>query len=176
MEFNSWLPVLTILIGNGAILGVFTLVFNYYKLKSDRDFEARKTAKDYYMKLYGNIAILDELSRGYQRSIEVGKAKVFTKECKYLDECTYTELSTDEILERFRDAYKEFSSHYIQNKYKGYEIFVSQNLAKLLIKYWAGLNSCFDDTKLMEKEKEVEALHKIAEKITKQMEELFGLK
>ena len=150
MEFEYWLGILTILIGNGAILGAFTLFFNYYKLKSDRDFEVRKIAKDYYMKLYGNIAILDELSQGYHRSIKEKKAKVFTKEYKYLDECTYKELPTDQILENFREAYKEFTSHYIDHKYKGYEIFVSRKIAKLLVSYWRKLDSFFDDNKLME--------------------------
>jgi len=47
-----------------------------------RDFEARKEAKNYYRELYGKIAILDELMRGYQRSIKDGKADVFSvKDC-----------------------------------------------------------------------------------------------
>jgi hypothetical protein len=169
MELD-YLAILTLIIGNGAVVAIVTLVFNYYKHKSEKDFEARKEAKDYYMTLYSHIAILDELMRAYQRSAETGKAKVFTKECKYI------ELPSGEILDNFKEAYTAFSSYYIKKKCEGYEIFVSKKLKDLLIKLWSCVKTFYEDDKRMQDKKEVEYVHKIAEKTTEHMEKLFGLK
>ena len=168
----NWLDIVTFIVGNGLVLAIFTLIFNFYQLKSGQDFEARKTAQGYYMELYGNIAILDELMQGYQRSIdsEEKKAKVFTKECEYI------ELADKEILKRYKEAYLAFLAHYIKKKCEGYEIFVSEKLASTLIYYWNCVKSFYENEIEMTSKKEVEYAHKLAEKATRQMEKLYGLK
>ena len=169
MELD-YLAILALVIGNGAVLTIITLIFNHYQHKSEKDFEARKEAKEYYMKLYGYIAILDELIGAYQRSIETGKAKVFTKDFKY------TELSSEEILGNFKNAYEAFSSFYIEKKNAGFEIFVSEKLRKLLIEFWGNVKTCCEDEEQMKDKKEVDVVQKAAEKTANCMEKLFGLK
>jgi hypothetical protein len=171
MLLSDYLTILTIILGNGAIVAIIGLVFRYYEHKSQKDFEARKEAKEYYMKLYALIAILDELIRAYQRSIKKGKAEVFI-----FKECRYNELTSKEILDDFNEAYEAFSAYYIKKKCEGYEIFVSEKLAKLLIEFWNSVKTFYEKSKLMEDEKKTDSAHKIAKDLTKNMEKLFGLK
>ncbi len=168
----NWLDIATLIIGNGAVLAIFSLFFSFYQLKAGQDFEARKTAQGYYRELYGNIAVLDELMRGYHRSIIAKEkmARVFTKECEYI------ELTEKEMLKRYNEAYLAFSTHYIKKKCEGYEIFVSEKLANTLIDYWTCVKNFYENDNEMTNKKEVDDTHKLAEKATKQMEKLYGLK
>ncbi len=182
MEFADWIAVITLLGGSGIITTGVTLLYNHLQNHNQiaieekrdaiaRDFEARKEAKEYYKKIYGHIAVLDELMRGYVRSIDEGKARVFT-----FKKCEYAELPSAKILEEFRLAYANFSSYYIKMKCAGFEIFVSKELKQLLIRFWDRVQAFHEDEKQMASKKEVEGAHLIAEETTEYMEKLFGLR
>ena len=191
MEFN-YIEILTLLLGSGFILSIITLVYNWQQSKiqnkiqdrresnanniqdrrevAARDFEARKIAQAYYMGLYSHIAILDELIRGYHGSIQDGKAQIFDfKECKYV------ELQSRQILENYKEAYLTFSGFYIKKKCEGYEIFVSDELRKLLIDFWYDAKTFYEDSEQMRNKEAIDEFHAIAEKTTNCMEKLFGL-
>lgn len=163
--------LITILIGNGALIAIISFIFRYYEKKSDRDLEARRKAEGYYMPLYGHVAILDELARGYKRSLEMGKAKVFA-----FKDCNYEELTSKEILDDFKNAYDAFSKFYIKKKSEGYEIFVSEKLRESLSNFWVKAKSFYEDNEKLKDAKEVDTFHNLAEETTKVMEKLFGLK
>ena len=182
MEFADWVAVFTLLGGSGIIATGVTLLYNYRQDKIKiaieekrdalaRDFEARREAKDYYKKMYGHIAILDELMRGYLRSVETGKARVFT-----FNKCEYVEIPSKRILEEFKAAYVDFSAYYINKKCEGFEIFISLELKELLIEFWNNVQAFYEDENQMKNKKEVENAHSIAEKTTEYMEKLFGLR
>ena len=151
-----------------AIIGI---IYRHYERKSERDLEARRKAGDYYMPLYGHIAVLDELARGYKRSIEKGKAKVFA-----FKECRYDELTSKQILAEFKKAYDAFSSFYIKKKREGYEIFISKKLKEFLSDFWIIAKNFYEDDKRMKDKREIDDFHNSAEEATSLMEKLFGLR
>ncbi len=171
MELDLIIFLVTLFLGNGLLIAIFTLIFNWLQNKYQRDFEARSEARKYYMTLYGHIAILDELARGYPRSIENGKAAVFI-----FKDCKLGERTSIQILDEFKKAYEGFSSFYIKTKCKGYEIFVSKKLKKLLSKFWIEAKTFYEDNTEMKSEEKIEDFHRLAEKTTNIMENLFGLK
>jgi hypothetical protein len=177
----DWLEVITLLGGSGVIVSIATLLYNWRQSviqreiedsreTAQRDFEARREAKEYYMKIYGHIAVLSELAKGYNRSIEKGEAEVFA-----FKECKFSKLSSDEILMNFNEAYDTFSSYYIGRICEGYEIFVSKKLKELLIEFWHYSKTFHDDNKIMKDQKEIASFNKVTDKTTDYMEKLFGL-
>jgi len=171
MELTEYVTILTLILGNGILLGIIGFIYKYYERKTERDLETRRKAEDYYMPLYGHIAILDELARGYRRSIEKGKAKVFAFKA-----CNYEELTSKEILDDFKKSYDAFSKFYIKKKGEGYEIFVSEKLRDALLNLWVKAKSFYEDNEKLKDATEVATFHKLAEETTKVMEKLFGLK
>lgn len=174
MEFDQITFFLTFFLGNGLLIAIFTFITNWIQSKSQRDFEARQKASEYYMTLFGQIAILDELARGYPRSLTKeakGKAAVFK-----FNEHEFGELTSKQILERYNEAYENFSSYYIKKKSEGYEIFIEEKLGKLLSKLWISAKTFYDDNAEMKDEKQIEKFHNLAKKTVGKMEKLFGLK
>lgn len=163
--------IITIILGNGVLITLFTLIYGYFEKKSDRDLESRRKAENYYRPLYGHIAILDELARGYKRSLETGKAKVFS-----FTKGKYTELTSKEILDDFKKSYNAFSKFYVKKKGEGYEIFISEELKNVLVDFWVNVKSLYEDNEKLKDIKEVDTFHELAEETTKVMEKLFGLK
>lgn len=133
--------------------------------------EARKDAKEYYMKLYGHIAILHELIRAYPVSIEKGKAEVFS-----FEDFTTIELAPKEIVDEFKKAYCAFLRFYVEKKKEGFEIFVSESLQELLIKFWKKAKKFYEEPKTMQNCTEIEDFVKLALESAECMEKLFGLK
>ena len=188
----DWATIATIMVGNGAVVAVITLIFTLYQNKAQRnfearqnelreqfearqdnlrrDFEARREAKDYYLPLYGHIAKLDELVRGYLRCLETGKAEVFE-----FEKFSYEELTCKEILKNFKNCYVKFSKFYIEKKSEGYELFISEKLKEALMKFWFEAQSFDENTELLKESDNVTRFHKLAEATTNIMEELFGL-
>lgn len=171
MELTEYVTILTFILGNGVLIGIITLIHRHYERKNERDLEARRKAKDYYLPLYGHIAILDELARGYKRSLKIGKAEVFA-----FKDCNYEELTSKEILDDFKKSYDAFSKFYIRKKGEGYEIFVSPKLKEALSNFWVKAKSFYKDNEKLKNAHEVDTFHKLAEETTKIMEKLFGLK
>jgi len=172
MELTELATIIGIVTAITTILtGVFNFVFRYFEKKSDRDFEARRKAEDYYRPLYGHIAVLHELATGYHRSLETGKAKVFS-----FKNCEYKELTSKEILDAFKESYDEFSSFYIKKKCEGYELFVSEKLKTSLRDFWIGAKSLYENNERLKDSKEIDAFKKSAEETTDIMGKLFGLK
>jgi len=171
MELTEYVTILTLILGNGILIGIITFIYRYYERKTERDLEARRKAENYYLPLYGHIAILDELARGYKRSLKIGKAEVFA-----FKDCNYKELTSKEILDDFKKSYGAFSKFYIKKKGEGYEIFVSEKLREALSNFWVKAKSFYKDNEKLKDANEVDAFHKLAEETTKVMEKLFGLK
>jgi len=172
MELTELATIIGIVTAVTTILtGIFNFIFRYFEKKSDRDYEARRKAEDYYRPLYGHIAVLDELARGYPRSLETGKAKVFS-----FKNCKYKELTSKEILDEFKESYDEFASFYIKKKCEGYELFVSEKLKNALNDFWIKAKSLHENNEKLKDNEEIDAFHKSAEETTKIMEKLFGLK
>lgn len=174
MEFPDLAAILAIILGNGAVIALIEIYFKHSEHKSGLDFEARKEAKEYYMTLYAHIAVLDELAMGYHESTKNGKdgtAKVFS-----FTSNTCNERNSQTILNEFKLAYSAFSSYYIKNKSKGYEIFVSQKLAKALITFWVYAQTFDEDGNTLKDKKKIDDFHKTAKKLAQRMSKLFGLK
>ena|ERR1035437_5920074 len=167
--------LIAIILGNGAVVtigvGLISHAYSYYQHKSEKDFDARKVARDYYMTLYARIGTLDEMAKSYRRSLKNDKkAKVFLyKEGKFAIH------TSDEILEDFKNAYVEFYSYYLQNASEGYEIFVSKRLQDQLFEFWRLGETFNDNNQIMKNEQEIEKFSRFAEKTTNYMEKLFGL-
>lgn len=188
----DWATIATIIVGNGAVVAIITLVFTLHQNKVQRnfegrqnelrqqfearqdnlrrDFEARREAKDYYRPLYGHVAMLHELAIGYFRSLDKRKIRVFD-----FDNLTYIELTSDKILLAFNQAYNNFSKFYIKKKSEGYELFISESLKKSLMNFWCEAQSFNEDSELMKKSERIAQFTEFAEDATNTMEELFGL-
>jgi hypothetical protein len=167
----DWITVFANLLGTSFVVALINLGFNWHQNNVQRDFEARRDAKDYYLPLYGHIAKLDELARGYSRSLNTGYADVFD-----FDNATSTTLSSDDILSAFKKAYLEFSKFYITKKSCGYELFISEKLRDSLTKYWCAAQDFYDDVGCLKVPDNVNTFHNLAENVTVVTEKLFGLK
>ena len=166
----DWATVITLLVGNGVIVGLITIVFDWHQNNVQRDFEARREAKIYYLPLYGHIAKIDEFVGGYIRSLETGKAKVFEFETP-----TYLELTTQEILDNFKKCYNDFSKFYIKKKSEGYELFITEKMKKTLMNFWCETQNFFDNNDELANSDSVKKFHVLANELTDIMENLFGL-
>lgn len=171
MELNWDTFLITFLLGNGALFTLFTFIFKWIQSKSQRDFEARKEGRKYYMGLYGHIAILHELVGAYYRSTDDGNAKLFNFKKHIVNE-----LTSQQILGEFNKAYEEFLKFYIETKCKGQEIFISEKLKKILGKFWIQAKEFYENNAYIDDEKKILNFNNLAEETTKIMEKLFGLK
>jgi len=183
LEWTPELVVGVLSIIASLIIAVTSLFFSYWDRKSERkfqagereierEFEARQKAETYYRPLYGRIAVLDEMVRGYKRSLDnKGKAKVFS-----VQDCKYRESTSKEILDEYMKFYNKFVSFYIKTKYEGYELFVSEDLQNALIKLWAKADEFSENNKKLRDSKEIDDFHKLVKETTKLMENLFGLR
>lgn len=178
---TDWNAILTLLLGSGAIVSLATLLYNWRQSviqrqiedkreAAQRDFESRQFAKEYYMKIYGHIAILAELAEGYNRSLKAGETDVFS-----FKDCKFAKLNSQEILNDFNEAYENFSSYYIKQICDGYEIFISKKLKELLSKFWHLAKTFHDKNEDLKVIKQVTFFKNVADETTNYMEKLFGL-
>lgn len=170
---DDFVAILTIIIGNGALITAVTLFLNYHTSKSETRLQARKEAHEFYLTLYSNIAYLEELMSAYGMSKSNGKANVFIRDHGLI------ELSPNEIAANFKKAYGDFLSYYNEKKCSGYEIFLSKRLRKLLFEFQTLF--LFDIARggainLENMESQREYAHHIVLEIREQMEKAFGLK
>ena len=166
----DWATVITLLVGNGVIVGLITIVFDWHQNNVQRDFEARREAKNYYLPLYGHIAKLDEFVGGYIRSLETGKAKMFE-----FENYDHSELTSQEILDNFKNCYGEFSKFYIKKKSEGYELFITDKMKEVLMTFWCEAQNFYDNNDELKHSDNVRKFRKLAGDLTDIMEELFGL-
>jgi hypothetical protein len=174
---DDYATILTIIVGNGALIAVFTILFNYFNQKSQTNIEARKDAHEFYMRLYGKLLYTTDLIAaliGARAEYRDKPEKVFIKEKGY------SELSIDEIENYFSEAVNDFLNYYTAKRCEGYEIFLPLKLRNLLEDYcehlnesdWKGKPGVLSATTL----RYLTKMSIIANEIDKQMEKLFGLK
>ena len=120
------LEVLAIILGNGALIALVGYGFQYQQHKSEKDFEARKDAREYYKTIYGHIAILADLAKGYGASLSTGEAEV-----SEFNECRFCIMPSEKILTNYSESYLKFEAYYLKTKKEGHEIFISRKLQKL---------------------------------------------
>lgn len=155
-----------------ASTSIFTIYMNLHEKRFDRDFQARQKAQEYYLPLYGNIAALREFATAYIRAVN-DKSKiavVFSKngKCK--------KMSQTEILEEYKKSFEAFQQFYIEKKYQGFEIFISDKLRKSIISLWGKAEIFCEDYQRMENEEDMTEFRKLVENTTIEMECLFGLR
>ncbi|MEM2111437.1 MAG: hypothetical protein QXX08_06125, partial [Candidatus Bathyarchaeia archaeon] len=176
----EWTPELVSIVSiiASSTIAILSLYFSYWERKSDkefqakekkieRDFQARQRAEGYYRPLYGRIAVLDEMIRGYLRSLRKGRAKVFS-----VQDSKYKELTSKEILDEYLKSYNEFTSFYIKTKCEGYELFISEDLKDALVKLWAKADEFSENNEKLKDSEEIESFHRLAEETTRLMENL----
>ncbi|MGD0995174.1 MAG: hypothetical protein ABR909_06585 [Candidatus Bathyarchaeia archaeon] len=171
MSYANIVDILTIIFGSSALITLIGYAFQYNQHKSEKDFEARKVAQEYYMTLYGYIGVLDELTKSYLRSIQDGKAEVFSYDNGLIEVQT-----SEKILDNYKNKYVNFASFYLKKSCEGYEIFVSKKLKGLLIKFWKTAKIFYDEPSSLKNKQTVEKFNNAAKETTDSMEKLFGLK
>jgi len=175
MDSNT-LEIIAIVLGNGALTAIIVAILGYAFQRqqhiSEKDFEARKEARDYYKTIYGHIAVIDEITKSYLRSAEEsqGKTDVFCFENGNIEVQT-----TARILESFKEAYMKFSTYYLKSSSLGYEIFISKQLRDLLSEFWKMSMIFYNHPELLANKIEVRKFNIKAEQTTDCMERLFGL-
>jgi len=181
---TDWIEII---LGSGAVATlVTTFATLFYNWRSginqdkiedrrqevQRDYETRQYAKDYYMKLYGHIAIIAELVEAYYRSLEEkGGTMVFS-----FKDFKFKTLTSKEILNDFNEAYENFSSYYIKQICDGYEIFISKNLSQKMAKFWHDAKAFRDNNDALKDAEQVKKFEEMVDTTTDCMEKLFGLK
>jgi hypothetical protein len=108
MEYPSTIELLLLVFGNGILVTLIGFAFQHHQHNSERDFEARKVAREYYMTLYAHIGIIDELTKSYVRSINNGKAEVFSYE-----KCLTEVQTSAKIFENYKLAVTKFTEFYL---------------------------------------------------------------
>jgi hypothetical protein len=169
---------LEIIIGNGVITAIAVAVLGYIfqrqQHNAEKDFEARSEAREYYKKIYGHIAIIDEITKSYVRSLQEGQEGKADVLC--YENCSIEVQSSAKILERYKKAYSDFATYYLKSSSEGYEIFVSKKLRDLFGSFWRNAMLFDIHPELLKDKNKVREFNNIAEKTTDYMEELFGLK
>ena len=84
-------------------------------------------------------------------------------------------LSSKELLENYRQAYREFDAYYVQKKCEGCEIFISHNLKELLIEWWRQAEQLYDNESLLGDKDRIFIFEKNTMDVLKQMEKIYGL-
>jgi hypothetical protein len=174
MEFPNITDILILLLGNGLIIALFGFYFQRQQHISQKDFEARKEARDYYKTLYGHIAIMDELTKSYLRSVSPNQERKAETLC--FENGSIEVQTSEKILGRYKIAYSTFSSYYLKSVGIGLEIFVPLQLRDLLGDLWGKAKRFDDNPALLENKRLVSEFNATAKKTTDYMERLFGLK
>jgi hypothetical protein len=165
---DDLLAILTVILGNGALITFLTIYTNIHTRKSETRLKARKDAHKFYLTLYSDIAYLDELMRAYATSKSNGKARVFIRDQGFV------ESSLNEIATNFGKAYDVFLSYYKKKKCSGYEIYLSKRLWKLLLDFQSLFPFDFKLENMTPQDHE--DAYSIVFEIREQMEKYFGLK
>lgn len=180
--------ILTIVLGSGAVITVITTIFTAFKehevrisqnaLEDKRtatalDLKRRELAKDYYMPLYGQIAVLVEYGKAYDRCNPDESESVFVFKG---NKSYFGELPQDKILELFKKSYEKFSSFYIKSKSEGYEIFIPNELEENLISFWKIAKSFYENPQEMKNAEKIKEFDDGADETHDLLEKLFGLK
>jgi hypothetical protein len=191
--------IYTIVLGSGALISLLTTFLTWFKehevrvsqnaledkrtaaqnaLEDKRtatalDLKRRELAQDYYKPLYGQIAVLVEYGMAYGRCKpdESESVFVFNGNKSY-----FGELPQDEILELFKNSYKQFSSSYIKNKSEGYEIYIPKELEENLITFWTDAKSFYKNPQEMKNAEKIKKFKQCADETHDLLEKLFGLK
>jgi hypothetical protein len=173
----DYATILTIIIGNGAVIAVATLLINYYTNKSQKQLEARKEAKEYYMTLYGKIAYVQNLITGALGAVVAVPGQEDVGTIAYVKQKGTVELPKSEVINLLNEAHFDLLDYYEQKNCEGYGIFVSRKLRKLLSEFFEIMSRARAvarentvDYRLMS-----EASTSLDE-IRKYMEKIFGLK
>ena len=150
------------------------LLFNTKNINQKKILRPRKDPRKYYKTLYGHIAIIDEITKCYVKSLKdvaEGKIAAISYE-NYLIEVQ----TSDKFLENFKKAYVNFTRYYVKTSSQGYEIFLSKKLRDQLGEFWQSAIWFNDNPPLLQDAREVEKFNKLNEETTDYMEKLFGLK
>jgi len=176
---TDYVTILTIVVGDGALIAIVTLLFNYFVQKSEARLEARKDAREFYMTLFGKIVYIEDLLNAYLQPKEPSSvmpssvivSNVIPGGKVFIREKGYVELSPEQIKSHFGEAYKDFLTYYTKKRCDGYGIFVSKKLRDRLLAFQSilTLDDTIDENKLT-------TAHKVARQIRENMEKLYGLK
>jgi hypothetical protein len=170
LDFAS---LLTIVLGNGVLIAVFTLIFNYYTSKRERSQEARKEAKELYMTLYSHIAYVQELLNYYIISKDMSpeeRVKIFTRDEGFQD------LDKVEIGTYFVEAAMILDDYIRQKICEGYGIYISTKFRKILMELGGARSAVIAARTDKEKWENLDIANEMAEKARQHMEKLFGLR
>jgi len=167
----NFADILVILFGNGLVVAIVSAIFKISERKSQFDFDARKIAREYYMKIYANIGWVDECTKNYQDSLKTGSFEIF--DC---DKCVIEKRTSEEILKVYKTAYEQFTASYIDGLKKGYELFIDDELLDYLKEFWSAAKYFYDNPLSLKTAEDVEKFNVTAKKTTEYMEKLFGLK
>ena len=167
---TDWATILGTLLGSGVLISLITLLVNYLQGNRQRDFEARRDAKKYYLKLYAHIAILEELATSYQRSIKTGSATTFS-----FKDCAFVEHTSEKILQDYKEGYSNFSGFYLRNKGEGNEVFIPRKFNALLLGFWKSAMAFYDDAETMKIKANTDQFKKTCISTANYMTKLFGL-
>ena len=122
----------------GAIIGLLASLLGYcinhvLKMREEsirREFEMYQKGMRYLQNLYGFLSVLFDLVDGYARATEKGKAQI-----SGVDGFVY--LTPEQIANRYKTKYEEFSRFMGEEKNKGSEVFLRKDLARDVTQFWA---------------------------------------
>jgi len=160
----------------GATIAVLSSLVTYWvnyilrvrEQKILRDFEVREKGRDFFHQTYGIVTSLSDMVVPFANKENYDSAMI-------LAEKGYIVLPKEEIIKRYRDAYKKYSKLWYESREKGLEIFLTKDFVKTLYNFWAyaGYFNDYDD---WEKNRDKIAEFKaIANDYCDEMDSLMGL-
>jgi hypothetical protein len=160
----------------GAIIAIVSSTVTYWvnhllNLREERikrEFEIREKGRDFFHETYGIVATLSDMVTPFLMEGNPPNLTILTEK-------GYTSMPRKEVIKRYRAAYEECSKLWFASRGKGLEVFVTQEMAELLRRFWGYAGHFYDTDNWEGNETAIKEFGTISRKFLNKLDKILGL-